>query len=135
MPDSEIPSWPVNRPGRAITVNEQRALALDLGSRQPAGGPSRFGAGQRTVEVTECFDAYWRFAAERQRVSTCASMMSIGLPVRASSRLLRKSPVALGCRRYRWPLANPKAAVGIHGQDLTPSWRARGRMAFDWLAY
>jgi hypothetical protein len=52
---------------RAIKVSELRALALDLGSRRPAA-PAHFRAGDRVLEVTECFDAYWRFAAERQRI-------------------------------------------------------------------
>src|SRR5215469_33162 len=51
-------------------MKEQLAFALDLGAR-PTGRPTssgRFRAGGRVLEVTECFDAYWKFAAERQRV-------------------------------------------------------------------
>jgi len=52
---------------------EQLALPLGLGAHcpQPSAGPARFRAGSRVLEVTECFDVYWRFAAERQRVFHC----------------------------------------------------------------
>lgn len=52
---------------------EQLALPLDLGARGAgrSGGPSRFRAGDRVLTVTECFDTYWRFAAERQRIFHC----------------------------------------------------------------
>jgi hypothetical protein len=44
-------------------------LILDSGSGSaPAAGPARFRAGSRVLRVSECFDVYWRFAAERQRV-------------------------------------------------------------------
>jgi hypothetical protein len=33
-----------------------------------AGASQQFRAGNRTLRVGECFDVYWRFAAERQRV-------------------------------------------------------------------
>lgn len=56
---------------RNPTPGEQVSLPLELGAfpalRQPAG-PVQFRAGPRTVVVTECFDAYWRFAAERQHI-------------------------------------------------------------------
>lgn len=45
-------------------------MALDMGqSAVPVpSGPREFRAGSRTIRVSECFDTYWRFAAERQRV-------------------------------------------------------------------
>jgi alpha-glutamyl/putrescinyl thymine pyrophosphorylase clade 1 len=44
-------------------------LQLDFGPRDAlAGGPREFTVGGRTLAVTDCFDVYWRFAAERQRV-------------------------------------------------------------------
>jgi hypothetical protein len=50
-------------------VPEQLALPIDLtASHREAGHPVRFQAGGRTVQVTECFDVFWRFAAERQHV-------------------------------------------------------------------
>jgi hypothetical protein len=44
--------------------------ALDVGQRAAgvSPGPREFRAGRRTIWVSECFDTYWRFAAERQRV-------------------------------------------------------------------
>jgi hypothetical protein len=49
---------------------EQLALPLELSTpgRRPPGGPARFRAGSRVLQVTECFDVYWQFAAERQRI-------------------------------------------------------------------
>lgn len=51
-------------------MNEQLAFPLDLSlSRIERPGNSRcFCVGSRVLEVTECFDAYWMFAAERQRI-------------------------------------------------------------------
>lgn len=46
---------------------DQLALGLNVGSSGLAG-PHEFRAGTRTVRVSECFDAYWRFAAERQSI-------------------------------------------------------------------
>lgn len=46
----------------------QLAFQLDFASRPAAPGPSCFRAGSTVLQVTECFDAYWRFAAERQRI-------------------------------------------------------------------
>jgi hypothetical protein len=44
-------------------------LMLDFGTGTASGGsPRQFRAGSRTLRVGECFDVYWRFAAERQRV-------------------------------------------------------------------
>src|SRR6266404_9162526 len=44
-------------------------LMLDFGTGTAlAGAPQQFRAGSRTLRVSECFDVYWRFAAERQRV-------------------------------------------------------------------
>jgi hypothetical protein len=45
-------------------------MTLDVGQRAaPApSGPREFRAGSWTLRVGECFDTYWRFAAERQRV-------------------------------------------------------------------
>lgn len=51
-------------------MNEQLAFPIDLDSRrieQPSSA-RRFRVGSRVLEVTECFDAYWTFAAERQRI-------------------------------------------------------------------
>jgi hypothetical protein len=46
---------------------DQLALGLDVGV--PASdGVREFRVGTRTVRVSECFDTYWRFAAERQQV-------------------------------------------------------------------
>jgi alpha-glutamyl/putrescinyl thymine pyrophosphorylase clade 1 len=49
---------------------EQLSFSLELGPSRPQRslGPVRFRAGIRVLEVTECFDVYWQFAAERQRV-------------------------------------------------------------------
>src|SRR5712691_5613863 len=43
------------------------------GTCPPAGlsGPAQFRAGSRVLKVSECFDTYWRFAAERQRIFHC----------------------------------------------------------------
>ncbi len=51
-------------------MNEQLSLPLGLGSRPSPqrSGPSRFKTGGRVLAVSECFDTYWRFAAERQRI-------------------------------------------------------------------
>lgn len=50
-------------------MSDQLALPLDIGAIcQRSAGPARFRAGSRVLEVTECFDVYWRFAAERQRI-------------------------------------------------------------------
>jgi hypothetical protein len=46
---------------------EQLAFPMGLGAR-PSASPARFRAGSRVLEVTECFDVYWKFAAERQRI-------------------------------------------------------------------
>ena len=46
---------------------DQLALGFDVGSSGWAG-PREFRVGTRTVRVSECFDTYWRFAAERQRI-------------------------------------------------------------------
>jgi hypothetical protein len=44
-------------------------LMLDFGSATgSARAPRRFRAGGRALQVSECFEVYWRFAAERQRV-------------------------------------------------------------------
>lgn len=43
-------------------MTDQRAASRDR------GGPGEFRIGSRTVRVSECFDIYWRFAAERQRI-------------------------------------------------------------------
>jgi hypothetical protein len=61
------------RSGSVIGMSEQLSFPLALGPSEPVrpAGPSRFRAGTRVLEVTECFDVYWRFAAERQRVFHC----------------------------------------------------------------
>src|SRR6266545_1456341 len=46
---------------------DQLALGFDVGSSGWAG-PREFRVGARTLRVSECFDTYWRFAAERQRI-------------------------------------------------------------------
>ena len=44
-------------------------LMLDFGSATVSTEvPRQFRVGSRTLRVSECFDMYWRFAAERQRV-------------------------------------------------------------------
>lgn len=43
-------------------------MTLDITPDEPEPGPREFRAGQRTIRVSECFDTYWRFAAERQAV-------------------------------------------------------------------
>jgi hypothetical protein len=48
-------------------------LSLPLVSAMPeartsSAGPARFRVGSRVLEVSECFDVYWRFAAERQHI-------------------------------------------------------------------
>lgn len=49
-------------------MQEQLALGFKpTGPVKPAG-PREFRAGNQVLRVTECFDTYWRFAAERQRV-------------------------------------------------------------------
>jgi hypothetical protein len=48
---------------------EQLALPPGLtGSHVAAGHLARFQAGGRALRASECFDVFWRFAAERQRV-------------------------------------------------------------------
>jgi 5-hmdU DNA kinase, helical domain len=42
-------------------------LAFGYDAERPAG-PREFRAGTRVIRVSGCFDTYWRFAAERQRV-------------------------------------------------------------------
>jgi hypothetical protein len=45
-------------------------LPLELEAELPRSQsvPVRFKAGRRVLRVSECFDTYWRFAAERQRI-------------------------------------------------------------------
>jgi hypothetical protein len=45
-------------------------MALDFGPAQDTvpAGPREFRAGSRVLRVSDCFDVFWRFAAERQRV-------------------------------------------------------------------
>ena len=51
-------------------MSEQLSFLLVLGSdhSRQFSGPTRFKAGRRVLNVSECFDTYWRFAAERQRI-------------------------------------------------------------------
>jgi hypothetical protein len=49
-------------------MQEQLSLGLDTGVSAPCSGPREFRAGDRVLRVSECFDTYWRFAAERQRI-------------------------------------------------------------------
>jgi hypothetical protein len=49
-------------------MHEQLSLGLDTGVGAPCWGPREFRAGDRVLRVSECFDTYWRFAAERQRI-------------------------------------------------------------------
>jgi hypothetical protein len=52
-----------------LPAAQAEQLTLDFGpSPAVAPGPVQFRAGRRTLQVTECFDVFWRFAAERQRV-------------------------------------------------------------------
>lgn len=58
-------SWGRSMPERI------KQLALPFGDPAPGPGPSgpaEFRAGGRVLRVSECFDEYWRFAAERQRI-------------------------------------------------------------------
>ena len=52
------------RQGRAMP--EQLMLDFEAGPGVPA--VTRFRTGSRATRASECFDVYWRFAAERQRV-------------------------------------------------------------------
>jgi hypothetical protein len=59
----------VTHRGPASGAAEQ--LGLPFGDQAPGPalvGPAEFRAGGRALRVSECFDAYWRFAAERQRI-------------------------------------------------------------------
>ena len=47
---------------------EQLALPSGLPAAPTPGGARQFRAGTRVLRVSECFDTYWRFAAERQRI-------------------------------------------------------------------
>jgi hypothetical protein len=59
-------------------VGDQLSLPLVPGTCPPGlSGPTRFKAGGRVLTVSECFDTYWRFAAERQRIFHCRAE---GLP-------------------------------------------------------
>jgi hypothetical protein len=59
----------VNHRGPASSAAEQLALPLDDLARGPAlAGPTEYRAGDRVLRISGCFDAYWRFAAERQRI-------------------------------------------------------------------
>ena len=49
-------------------MQEQLSLGLETGLAVPCSGPREFRAGGRVLRVSECFDTYWRFAAERQRI-------------------------------------------------------------------
>ena len=61
-----------NRASDVGGVTEQLALPFgDLASGTGLAGPAEFRVGGRVLRVSECFDAYWRFAAERQRIFHC----------------------------------------------------------------
>lgn len=47
-------------------MSEQLMLDFEAGSIVPT--VTQFRVGNRVIRVSECFDVYWRFAAERQRV-------------------------------------------------------------------
>jgi hypothetical protein len=49
-------------------TSEQLALPLAADPLPSPAGPREFRAGSRVLRVRECFDAYWRFAAERQSI-------------------------------------------------------------------
>ena len=49
-------------------ISEQLALPLDLASVVPPAALRQFQAGRRTLLAGECFDTFFRFAAERQRI-------------------------------------------------------------------
>ena len=54
--------------GTVAGLQEQLSLDLGAGSHAQGPGPWQFRCGARVLRVSECFDAYWRFAAERQRI-------------------------------------------------------------------
>jgi hypothetical protein len=49
-------------------MGEQLALPIDLPASPGSGSGQRFRVGSRTLVTGECFDSYWRFAAERMRI-------------------------------------------------------------------
>jgi hypothetical protein len=65
--EREDPS-PVNVRASASGVSEQMVLPLDAFAPADLASPAEFRASDRVLRVSECFDAYWRFAAERQRI-------------------------------------------------------------------
>jgi hypothetical protein len=59
----------VNLRASASGLAGQLPLPLEeLAPRPGPGGPREFRAGGRTFGVSECFDTFWRFAADRQRI-------------------------------------------------------------------
>ena len=59
----------MNRRAADGGLAEQLALPLDeLAAGPVPAGPREFRAGGRTFGVSECFDTFWLFAAERQRI-------------------------------------------------------------------
>jgi hypothetical protein len=54
--------------GYGRKVAEQTAFDFEDSAAPVHAEPREFRAGTRTLRVGECFDTYWRFAAERQRV-------------------------------------------------------------------
>ncbi|MCW2933139.1 MAG: hypothetical protein JWM19_4101 [Actinomycetia bacterium] len=58
-------------------------LMLDFGAGPDrAASPRVFRVGNRVLRVSECFDVYWRFAAERQRIfhQRAAGMLPTATP-------------------------------------------------------
>jgi hypothetical protein len=56
---------------RSLASGAAEQLALPFAGLAPGpsrAGPAEFRAGGRTLRVSACFDAFWRFAAERQRI-------------------------------------------------------------------
>jgi len=51
-----------------VAMPEQLVLPFGLAGAPGPSAAGEFRAGTRTLRVSECFDTYWRFAAERQRI-------------------------------------------------------------------
>ncbi len=53
-----------------VTADGQLSLPLEIGTCPSPrhAGPTQFKTGSAILTVSECFDTYWRFAAERQRI-------------------------------------------------------------------
>jgi 5-hmdU DNA kinase, helical domain len=58
----------MRRADTVVGMADQLACGFDTEPPAPPLGPREFRVGTRVIRVSECFDTYWRFAAERQRV-------------------------------------------------------------------